>query len=54
MAIQFHPEYDENIMKAYISEVAKSKTINEDEILANVKDTNHSNKIIKLFTDYVK
>ncbi|QKF66738.1 glutamine amidotransferase domain-containing protein [Arcobacter venerupis] len=53
-AVQFHPEYDENIMKAYISEVAKSKNINEDEILAKVKDTNYSNKIIKLFADFVK
>lgn len=41
-------------MKAYISEVAKSKNINTNEILSNVKDTNYANKIIKLFTNIVK
>jgi len=52
--VQFHPEYDANIMKAYISEVAKDKPINEEEISLHVKDTIHANKIIKLFVDVVK
>jgi len=52
--VQFHPEYDVNIMKAYINEVAKDKSINKGEISLHVKDTLCSNKIIKLFVDVVK
>lgn len=52
--VQFHPEYDANIMKAYIHEVAKDKPINEDEISLHVKETTHANKIIKLFVNVVK
>lgn len=52
--VQFHPEYDANIMKAYINEVAKDKPINKDEISLHVKDTPYSNKIIKLFADVAK
>lgn len=52
--VQFHPEYDANIMKAYINEVAKDKPINKDEISLHVKETPYSNKIIKLFVDVAK
>jgi GMP synthase (glutamine-hydrolysing) len=56
-AVQFHPEYNENIMKSYIHEVFKEKTEQneqEDTILKNVKQTEDANKIIKIFIDIAK
>ncbi len=56
-AVQFHPEYDENIMKSYICEVFKEKTGQSEEknmILKNVKNTIDANKIIKKFIDIAK
>lgn len=56
-AVQFHPEYDENIMKSYIREVFKEKAEQheqEDMILKNVKKTTDANKIIKIFVDIAK
>jgi GMP synthase (glutamine-hydrolysing) len=54
--VQFHPEYNEAIMKAYIREVFKEKTEQgeEDFLSNNVRDTADSNKIIKLFIDIAK
>lgn len=56
-AVQFHPEYDENIMKAYIREVFKEKTgqsEQEELLLKNVKKTTDANQIIKIFIDIAK
>lgn len=56
-AVQFHPEYDENIMKSYIGEVFKEtaeQSEQEDVILKNVKKTTDANKIIKIFIDIAK
>ena len=56
-AVQFHPEYDENIMKSYIREVFKEKVDEGDKevaLLKNVKNTADANQIIKIFIDIAK
>lgn len=52
--VQFHPEYDENIMKLYINEVLKKDEEKRKRVLANVKECKYSNEIIRLFMDIVK
>lgn len=52
--VQFHPEYDENVMKGYINEVLKDDEVQKRQLLENVKQSNHSNEIIKLFVNVAK
>lgn len=52
--VQFHPEYDEQIIKAYIKEVLKTKKIEKEKILSQVKEASQSNKIIELFIEFIK
>jgi GMP synthase (glutamine-hydrolysing) len=52
--VQFHPKYDENIMKLYINEVLKEDEEKRKIVLANVKECKYSNEIIRLFMDIVK
>lgn len=52
--VQFHPEYDENVMKGYIKEVLKNDEIQKNKLLKKVKQCVHSNEIIKLFVNVAK
>ncbi len=50
--VQFHPEFNDYIMKSYIYEASKMKNIDESDkyrLIENVKDTPEANKIIPLF-----
>jgi len=52
--VQFHPEFDENIMKSYIYETSKMKDADEfykSSLINKVKQTIDSNKIISLFVN---
>jgi len=52
--VQFHPEYDQKIMKSYIKEVGKTKDIPIDSLIKNVKDTQDANLILKRFGKIVE
>ncbi len=54
--VQFHPEFDENIMKSYITEVLDSSLSAslEKELLSKVKKTTYSNQIIENFLNFAK
>jgi GMP synthase (glutamine-hydrolysing) len=52
--VQFHPEYDENVMKGYIKEVLRDDDEKKNRLLEKVKQSNHSNEIIKLFVNVAK
>lgn len=52
--VQFHPEYNNSIMKSYIKEVAKIKKIRKDELLNNIEQTNEANSILKKFAQIVE
>lgn len=55
--VQFHPEYNIDIMKGYIIQQAdelKSSGRDIDEIIMTVKETSESTKIMKSFTDLIR
>jgi len=55
--VQFHPEFNDYIMKSYIYESAKMKSIEEahkNDLLSSVRETPCANKIIPLFINVVK
>lgn len=55
--VQFHPEFDEAIMKSYIREIFKEKTDSSEEeehFLQSVKNTPLANQIIEKFVDVAK
>ena len=52
--VQFHPEYNNKIMKSYIKEIAKVKEIPQDELLNGVEQTNEANSILKKFGQIVE
>jgi len=52
--VQFHPEYDENIMKSYITEVSKTKDLDTEKLLNKVKATPYANGILKRFGQIVE
>ncbi|NLD36218.1 MAG: hypothetical protein GX654_05040 [Desulfatiglans sp.] len=55
--VQFHPEYNTDIMKAYILNQAddvKASGRNIDEIMMTVKETAHASSIMKRFTQACK
>lgn len=54
--VQFHPEFDEIIMKEYIKEQSKELTqsgFNIDELLSQVNRTNYANTLIEKFVQIV-
>lgn len=52
--VQFHPEYDENIMKSYINEVSKTKDLEVETLLLKVEQTQEANFVIKRFAQIVQ
>jgi GMP synthase (glutamine-hydrolysing) len=55
--VQFHPEYNIDIMKAYIKNQAEDLIAsgrNIDEIMMTVKETPHASSIMKRFTQVCK
>ncbi|NQY92561.1 MAG: glutamine amidotransferase [Campylobacteraceae bacterium] len=54
--VQFHPEFDEKIMKSYITEVLDPSISDslEKELLSKVKNTKYSNQTIENFLDFAK
>lgn len=54
--LQFHPEYNVDIMKAYIVNQAnelESSGMSIDDIMATVNETPDSTNILKRFTDFI-
>jgi len=54
--VQFHPEFDDYIMRSYIYESAKMKSIDEShksDLLSSVKNTPRANEIIPLFVNVI-
>lgn len=54
--VQFHPEFDQGIMDAYIKEVAKSKTMDENRVamlLKNTQETIESSSLLKRFQEII-
>lgn len=47
--VQFHPEFDENIMDLYIDEVSKKKDLNIKELKENISKTSVSTLVLKEF-----
>lgn len=47
--VQFHPEFDENIMNLYINEVAKKKDLDVEKLTSKSKNTHISTSILKEF-----
>ena len=47
--VQFHPEFDENIMDLYIDEVSKKKDLNIKELKENISKTPVSTLVLKEF-----
>jgi len=47
--VQFHPEFDENIMNLYISEVSKNKDLDVNELISKSENTKTSTLILKEF-----
>jgi len=55
--VQFHPEFNDYIMKSYIYEASKMKNIQEHDknsLIENVSETNYANEIIPLFIKVLK
>jgi GMP synthase (glutamine-hydrolysing) len=52
--VQFHPEYNNSIMKSYINEVSKIKELTKDKLLNSVEETNEANLILKKFGQIVE
>ena len=52
--VQFHPEYNNSIMKSYINEVSKVKEIPVKELLNSVNQTDEANSILKKFGQIVE
>jgi len=52
--VQFHPEYNEEIMKSYIEEVGKSKNIPVEELIKNIEKTPYANLVLKRFGEIVE
>ncbi|RDX34220.1 glutamine amidotransferase [Arcobacter sp. HD9-500m-PIT-SAG03] len=55
--VQFHPEFNDYIMKSYIYEASKMKNINENDkhrLINNVKNTPAANEIIPLFVKVLR
>ncbi|RXJ88147.1 glutamine amidotransferase [Arcobacter sp. CECT 8985] len=53
-SVQFHPEYDNNIMRSYINEVSKTKKLSTKKLINNIKQTSESNFILKKFAQIVQ
>ena len=47
--VQFHPEFDENIMNLYIKEVAKKKDLDVEKLTSFSENTNVATTILKEF-----
>lgn len=47
--VQFHPEFDENIMNLYINEVAKKKDLDVEKLTSKSENTHVSTSILKEF-----
>ena len=47
--VQFHPEFDENIMNLYIKEVAKKKDLDVEKLSSFSENTNVATTILKEF-----
>ena len=47
--VQFHPEFDENIMNLYIKEVAKKKDLEVEKLISFSENTNVATMILKEF-----
>ena len=47
--VQFHPEFDENIMNLYITEVAKKKDLDVEKLTSFSENTNVATMILKEF-----
>ncbi len=47
--VQFHPEFDENIMNLYINEVAKKKDLDVKELTSKSENTHVSTSILREF-----
>ena len=47
--VQFHPEFDENIMNLYIKEVAKKKDLDVEKLTSFSENTNVATMILKEF-----
>mgnify|MGYP000482285838 FL=1 len=47
--VQFHPEFDENIMNLYIKEVAKKKDLDVEKLISFSENTNVATIILKEF-----
>ncbi|XPV70608.1 MAG: glutamine amidotransferase [Halarcobacter sp.] len=52
--VQFHPEYNEDIMQSYIKEVGKDKDIPIDILIKNIKKTPYANLVLKRFGEIVE
>lgn len=48
-AVQFHPEFDENIMNLYVKEVAKKKDLDVQKLLLLSQNTQIATSILKEF-----
>ena len=47
--VQFHPEFDKNIMNLYIKEVAKKKDLDVEKLSSFSENTNVATMILKEF-----
>lgn len=52
--VQFHPEYNEDIMKSYIKEVGELKDIPVDDLIKKVEKTPYANLVLKRFGEIVE
>lgn len=53
--VQFHPEFDKNIMDLYIKEVVKNKDLDEQKLLSLSEDTQIATSILREFENlYLK
>ena len=47
--VQFHPEFDKNIMNLYIKEIAKKKDLDVEKLSSFSENTNVATTILKEF-----
>lgn len=47
--VQFHPEFDKNIMNLYINEVAKKRDLDVEKLIFETEDTKNATFILKEF-----